>query len=696
MTCRLAPTAFFLLLLTQFDPAEVSAEGLRVLPEILDLGVARPGASLTGSLVLHNDGQDEQQVLVTVSTAEFSVAADTLGIPAGSSLETPIGFSSSRIGEYEGQVVFELKQLFGSKKLTVPVVARVVRPRLKTEPAAGQVADMCTVPIGETRRLSVEMSNPGPVALMVDSVYLEDRSGPFALKAGQLAQLSAGDRHSIEVAFTPSRGGTFETHLVIASSDLEPPRVRLPLRAIGLAPKLAVSPLPEVGLDFELLEVGENRTLPVSVVNRGQAALHLESVDITGEAFSATAGDTAVVEAGQRLDIAVRYDPVGESTATGQLVLTSNDPDAEKVVVPLRGRSTVSPAIVEVLNSTLIDFGAVPLGKSTKDHLILWNRGGSSFTVGLGLEPTQTGEFDLESASVLLIPGQSSKVEIRFSPREVGARTADLWVETQAGRSRYQLLGTGKFLQLSPSTKDFDRIPVGESNTSIVDLMNTGNADFTVTRISSTADDFTVNTQVSFDNEFLLPAESQRSLPINITFAPSARGLRTAVLSIEGFWEEGAETFDILLNGTGVAAEIELIPSGPLNFDWVVLGETETRTLVATNTGDTALKVVSNPLTREARVEPASFALGPGESTRLQVYFAPEALGGRFGQILLVSNDVSDKAHAIKVKGRGALESVDLTGLARISVTRSGHRTPISVPWNNQSVILTDDTRVKS
>ena len=238
---------------------------------------------------------------------------------------------------------------------------------------------------------------------------------------------------------------------------------------------------------------------------------------------------------------------------------------------------------------------------------------------------------------------------------------------------------------MSPSTKDFDRIPVGESNTSVVDLINTGNADFTVTRISSTADDFTINTQVSFENEFLLPAESQRSLPINVTFAPSARGLRTAVLSVEGFWEEGAETFDILLNGTGVAAEIELIPSGPLNFDWVVLGETEARTLVATNTGDTALEVIANPLSREARVEPASFALDPGESTRLQVYFTPEALGDRFGQILLVSNDISDKAHAIKVKGRGALRSVDLASLARVSVTRDGSRSSISQPKPSHS-----------
>ncbi|MBT6146875.1 MAG: choice-of-anchor D domain-containing protein, partial [Gemmatimonadetes bacterium] len=228
----------------------------------------------------------------------------------------------------------------------------------------------------------------------------------------------------------------------------------------------------------------------------------------------------------------------------------------------------------------------------------------------------------------------------------------------------------------------------------VVDLANIGNSDFTISRLHSTSDDFTLYTQVSVDNKYLLPANSLRTLPLNITYAPGARGLSSGTLRIEGFWEEGTETMEMLLNGTGVAAEIELHPPGPMDVGYVILGQTETRPLVATNTGDTALRVAANSLSDEVRLEPEAFALEPGESTTLKVHFTAKALGERFAQILLVSNDVHDKAQPIKVRGIGALESIDLTRITQVLTSRKADPEPSPVNWNNTPLVLLDGTKI--
>ena len=696
-----SPTCFGLSLLSSLlfslvaDVPPSSAQELQLRPEHLDLGISKPGGVLTSSFSIHNGGTDEQTVLLSVEdSSPFAVTPDTLRILPGADRQVTVRFSARQTGQYEGQISYELKKLFGSRKLSFAVAARVERPRLDLDPPVGELLELGVLDIGDARQVAVVLSNSSAVELAVDGIHLEAGTGPFSLSAVDLERLAPGERISVKIAFSPVKGGSFDDALVIVSPDLDPPRVRLPLRGTGLAPTLAVSPLPEVGLDFEHIEVGEARILPVIVVNRGISDLRLKSIQTEGEAFAFTGADTALISPGQRHSVPIRFEAAVGGAATGALRFSSNDPKSATVEIPLRGRAVISPALVEILNDDTIDFGSVAIGKSNLDHLVLWNRGGSAFTVELEWAAEPSGDFDLEATSVLLQPGKSSKVGLHFSPKEVGYRTATLVVATPAGESRYQLVGTGKFLQLSPATKSFDRVPVGESTTSILELENTGNSDFTVTRISSTSDDFTPIALVSLDDEFLLPADSRRSLPVSITFAPSARGLRSAALHVEGFWEEGAETLDVLLSGTGVFAEIELHPTGPLDFGWVVLGKTEVRTLVATNSGDAPLQVEASPLGREARVEPAAFSLAQGESTRLQVYFSPESLGDRFSQILLVSNDLRDKAHPIKVKGRGALEFVDLARIASISTARNASPTPLRVDWNNQPIVLTDGTRI--
>ncbi|MGB1719902.1 MAG: choice-of-anchor D domain-containing protein, partial [Candidatus Latescibacterota bacterium] len=234
----------------------------------------------------------------------------------------------------------------------------------------------------------------------------------------------------------------------------------------------------------------------------------------------------------------------------------------------------------------------------------------------------------------------------------------------------------------------------GETGSQIIELANIGNADLTIDQIRSTSAEFTIYTQMDPANRLVLPANSLRTLPIHVAFSPSSRGTLSGALRIDGFWEEGTETLDVLLNGTGVAAEIEINPTGVVDFGYVVLGETEERTLVATNSGDTILQVEAHPETPEVRVDPATFSLGPGESTRLKVSFTPGALGERLGRVLLVSNDVKDKARPLTFKGQGALKNIDLSSITRVIATRKEEGLPLPINWNNTPIVQKDETKI--
>lgn len=689
--CRAATALSILAALALCVPATVAAQELQVDPEAVDFGVVKPGTSTSRDLLIRNPGTSRIDVRLQLEDAPFHLDVDTLRLGPGTERRLPIHFEATTVGAYTAELVVQIKELFGSQQLTVPIQVAVDRPQIGVRPVAGISAPPTVV--GESVQQSTQITNTGRVDLAIDSVAIIPAGIGFTLNGTAPTRLPPGGSLSLSVDFAPMTDGAVSGRLALFSGDLSAGVVDIPLAAEGLAPQLAVSPLVEVGIDFESVEVGAKRQRLLTLLNRGRATLRLVAT-VPGESFT-TSGDTSLrIEPGERQDIAILFEPRYEGPAVGRVVLQSNDPTQPRLDLPLSGRAQVTPARIEVLNRSPVQFGSVPVGNPAREQLLLWNRGGSPYTTKLQLESGDEAEFSLETGAVLLQPGESGKVSLTFQPKEIGEREAVLLLDTEAGRQRLLLRGTGKFLKLAPSAHDFGRVPVGEASTGLIELVNIGNADFTISRIRSSSDDFTLYTQVSPDSKFLLPANSLRSLPISVTFEPSARGLSTGTLRLEGFWEEGTEALEILLNGTGVAAEIELHPTGAVDFGFVVLGDSTLRTLVATNSGDTALQVEANSLSHETRLEPASFALDPGQSTTLRVFFAPEALGERFGQILLVSNDVRDKAQPIKIKGQGALENIDLASITSVSISRKDDQQPVRVPWNNIPLVVHDGTKI--
>ena len=683
-------SSFLLLLALLILPAVLLAQPLAIDPNALDLGVVGVGVEARASISVENLQDDALEVIVGISGDGFSALSDTLRLDGKGSGSVEVRFSATAAGEYVGELALQVAALFKDQRLVVPLQAVAVVPTLVLLPAEG--LDFGAVPVGQVATAAVTVKNTGAVSVTAGRMKVADLPGPFSVAGDIGSWPDPGGETRIEVAFAPTRAGPVATEFVVASSDFG--NWSIPLRGSGLVPQAAFSPLPQVGLDFGTVEVGQRLARRVTVLNQGQAELHVENVAIEGAAFALGVGDSSATIAPEgRLNLSAAFVPQSEGDQRGVLRLYTSDPQAATVAIPLAGRGQISPPSIEIISGD-IDFGSVPIGKTVRDHLLLWNRGGQPGVVEVSVAADESVEFGIEQHSVLVQPKASAPVALSFSPKESGARQAILHVEAEAGRQTVRLQGVGQFFALNPATVDFGRVAVGESSSRVVEIANVGNADFEIHQIRSTSAEFTVHTPIDADSRFLLPAHSQRPLPLHVSFSPSARGAISGTLRLDGLGANEIMALDILLKGNGVAAEIELNPAGIVDFGYVVLGEQTERTLVATNVGDTVLQVEAHPQSKEAHVEPAQFALAPGESARLTLFFTPDALGDRRGRVLLVSNDVKDRARPLEYKGNGVLADIDLAQIVEVLVSRGEKPQPLAVGWNNVPVVQKDGTKV--
>ncbi len=682
--------SFVLLLALLCLPVFLRAQPLAIDPDALDLGVVGVGVETRASVSIENLQDDALEMIVGISGDGFRAFSDTLRLDGKGVSSVEVRFSATAAGEYSGELTLQVAALFIDQRLVVPLQAAAVVPTLVLLPAEG--LDFGAVPVGQVAMAVVIFRNTGTVPVAVGQMEVADLQGPFSVEGDVGPWPAPGGETRIDVAFAPTGAGLVATEFVVTAPDFGD--WSIPMQGSGLVPQAAFSPLPQVGLDFGSVEMGQRLTRHVTVLNQGQAELHVENVAIEGAAFTLGIGDSSATIAPEgRLDLSAAFVPQSEGDQSGILRLYTNDPQAANVAIPLAGRGQIRPPRIEIINGD-IDFGSVPIGGSARSHLLLWNKGGRPGVVQVSVVADEGVEFDLAQHSVLIQPGASAQVALSFSPKESGTHKAILHVEAEAERQTVHLQGVGRFFALSPATVDFGRVAVGESSSRVVEIANVGNADFEIYQLRSTSAQFTAHTSIDADSRFLLPAHSQHTLPLDVTFSPSTRGAISGTLRLDGWGANEKLALDILLKGHGVAAEIELNPEGIIDFGYAVLGEQAERTFVVTNVGDTVLRVEAHPLNNEAHVAPAQFALAAGKSADVTLFFAPDALGDRRGRVLLVSNNVKDRARPLEYKGHGVLADIDLAQIVEVRVTRGEKTQPLAVSWNNVPVVQKDGTKV--
>lgn len=503
-------------------------------------------------------------------------------------------------------------------------------------------------------------------------------SGDFARTGGTCGTaVATGSNCTIQVAFTPTAGGTRSGTLSITHGNTLTP-ITIALGGSGSggaapAPSAAISP---ASLSFPSTAIGvTSAALNVTVANTGAAPLNLSSLALTNSADFVIAGGTCAaggsVAAGQSCTVSVAFRPSAGATGSRSGTLTiAHDAAGSPGTVALAGSASAAPAPVASMTAAL-NFGSVNVGSTgSPQSATLSNTGPAPLSLGTvstggSSDFTVTGGTCASGASVA--PGASCTVSVSFSPTAAGARSGTLTVTHNAagGQSTTSLGGTGVALTpvagVSPTTLSFSQAVGTTSTSQTVTVSNTGTAPLVLGALTfggAQAADYQTASGTTCVAGGSVAAGS--SCVIKVAFSPSATGARNATLSIAH--NVGGSPSMVSLNGTGTAtAQPTLaVDATSLNFAARVVGTTSgPQTVTLTNTGTATLNLTGLALTGTAAGDftrggtcTAPGTVAVGAACTVTITFTPGAVGSRTAT-LSIASDASNGTAAVSLAGSG-------------------------------------------
>ena len=180
-------------------------------------------------------------------------------------------------------------------------------------------------------------------------------------------------------------------------------------------------------INFSTAVVGQKNTQTVQLSNTGAGTLSVQTVAVTGAAFSVTTATLPLsIVAGTSQNITVAFAPASASAFSGNLTITSNDPNSP-LNIALQGTGQAVSAALQFTPASL-NFGNTTVGTTNTQSATLQNTGNASVTLSA---VTVTGAgFGVSSLSsgLTLAPQQQVPFQLSFLPSVAGTASGSLSV----------------------------------------------------------------------------------------------------------------------------------------------------------------------------------------------------------------------------------------------------------------------------
>jgi hypothetical protein len=224
------------------------------------------------------------------------------------------------------------------------------------------------------------------------------------------------------------------------------------------------------------------------------------------------------------------------------------------------------------------------------------------------------------------------------------------------------LVGTNAWAQqlvTSPTILTFGVLAVGQSQTEVVTLTNTGSTSVNVSEVTAVGNEYSVS-----GIKAPLTLAAGQSTTLKVTFAPTSAGWAPGRIL---FVSNASDSYYRLpLGGGGVTTEAVTSSPSSLSFGSVTVGKTMTKSIMVTNGRSSNVTLTGfSPTGSEFAITKGPsgpVTLTPGESVTVGVTFTPTAAGLAGGSILV----------------RGPTINVPLTGTG--TVATSTPPTPPTTP----------------
>lgn len=432
---------------------------------------------------------------------------------------------------------------------------------------------------------TLTIRNTGTAALTnLAAIAAGNFGADFLVSALDTTTLAPGASTSFRVSFRPLAAGTRSAVLQLASNDTDSGTLTVPLTGSGFAyPVMALESMEGARLEpgstlprFGSVMVGSSGPpLTLRIRNTGTAALPGLSVSSAGPAgnnFTVTQPVATSLEPGGETYFTVAFKP-GSGGAKSAVLRISNSstPEAPFEIV-MAGDAITVPAIALIdqdgadlsASATAVNFGTLDLTAAPKARTYSIRSTGTAALTGVRIlkEGPNAADFTVSAtAPESIAPAAAFNFNISFKPSAAGNHSAAIRIISNTGLDIVlNLLGKGiatpeiKIEAVGKNLKSGESfVNLGSSQTSTRGETRT----FTISNIGSVdleklalvkngvdASDFIVS---ALKTTTLAPG---KSTTFNVTFKPSASGIRWAAIHITSN-DADERSFSIGLTGKG-------------------------------------------------------------------------------------------------------------------------------------------------
>ena len=483
-------------------------------------------------------------------------------------------------------------------------------------------------------------ANIGNIVLHIDSISATGLDlRPVSPNLASLPQaVVAGKARNITVAITLPTPGTYTGTLRITTDANNRKVFEIPIIATRDSARLAVP----TTIDFGVISATETtHDTTVIVRNTGSKPITLTATDLVGTAFTVLSPSLPhVIAPGSTDSIRLRITP-NNALREGKLTLRG-DPCLNGLDIALRGFQGGGASL---LAARSIDYPSYlcTAPASVDSTLLIRSIGDEPVTITAAtISGAQKDEFRLLDDPVALspiLPGDSMKLRVQWTPNSRGQATAALVLTTTAINAptlSVALRGAKDTAALSASLSaiDFGRLRSCDATLdTTITLSNDGTIADTITAL-----DFGGVTAYSISPSLPIIVYPGTPQTLRIRFTPKSDASFPATLRIIGSACNSAAVID--LSGRRISPMLAT-PTTTITFDTLYgcSATAVTRKIGVRNTGEIADTISAATLAGNAAFTLSSTAfplvLQPGESDSISVRFAPSGGGDYIGVVEL-------------------------------------------------------------
>ena len=228
-------------------------------------------------------------------------------------------------------------------------------------------------------------------------------------------------------------------------------------------------------LSFGSVQVANTKVLEVAISSNGTGALGITDIEVSGSSkFSVNVsggskpcnGTSKTLASGDYCTVVVTFAPTDLVSQTGNLDITSNDPDTAIMRVPLSGIGVTIAASDIAVDPDTNNFGEIAIGESASQVFTITNNGNANLVItDIGFSGDSAGMFTVDetgggnpcgSLAPTIAAGDSCTLNVTYSPTAGGVHSVFLDIDSNDpdfATFLVALSGTGK-LDVTQSTSE--------------------------------------------------------------------------------------------------------------------------------------------------------------------------------------------------------------------------------------------------